>query len=227
MNDLKLAIFDMDGLLLDTERWSVWAFEQIAEEMNLTLDADAFKKRMGRKNHNDADMREIMLGSERLDPLLLKKQVFKRLEELKKALYQSGARLRPGVKEIVEYLKENGILCVIASSSFRDKVTSLMSKTEISELFADYICGDDIVNGKPDPEIFLTACQRQGVSVENAIVFEDSDNGALAALRAGIRYILVPDIAYVSPESRNHALAVVAQINEAITNLRNTFGNLR
>jgi len=226
MKELKLATFDMDGLLLDTERWSLNAFRQIGKEMGYVLNEAELRKGMGRKIHKDADLKKIFAGSQKQDIEVLRHQVYQRLDELKNELYLTGVDLRPGVMGILHYLKDHNVPCMVASSSMKEKVMMLLNKTAIKDLFTDYLSGDDIENGKPDPEIFLKSCEKAGVDKKDVIIFEDSDNGALACMNAGIRYVLVPDIAYVSEKARKNALICVGQIDQSIGKLKTVFDNL-
>jgi HAD superfamily hydrolase (TIGR01509 family) len=224
MNRLKLAIFDMDGLLLDTERWSCKVFCEIAYELGYIPNLEEFKKEMGRKVHNNP--KNQLIGSEKDDPKEVEKAFFERFVQKQEQLLSQGAPVRPGVLEILHVLKQNQVQCVIASSSSRKKVTTLIEKAGLSDWFDEFVCSEDIVSGKPAPDVFLQACANQHVETSEAVVFEDSENGALAALGAGIFLVLVPDVAYISEDVLQKSDVVVSNIFDAYGELKKQFQNL-
>jgi len=221
MKQLKLAIFDMDGLLLDSERWSIASFKKIAETLGFEPDMDAFLKGMGRKQKKGIE--ELLIGCPKEKALEVSQKAEQIYEECLKELCEQGTDVLPGVEEILAYLKKQGVRCVVASSSSRRKVESLMGKSGILEYFVGCISGDDVKTGKPDPEIFLKACSLYDVSAIEALVFEDSDNGAMAAYQAKIPFVLVEDLAYISDDARNSCLCLTDRIDKAIPVLEQTY----
>ena len=214
MADLKLVIFDMDGLLIDSERWSIKTFEKIAEQMGYEADLEVFCQGMGQKQHKE--IYRCFKGAKKEDEKQLEKEVMEFLEKEMAGLYEEGCSLRPGVRKILDYFKEEKIDMAVASSSSIEKVSQLIAKAKIDPYFRFYVTAQDIDQGKPDPEIFLKACKKARVETNEALVFEDSQNGAMAACRAKIPFVLVPDIAYLSEEMKEKALCVVERIDDAI-----------
>lgn len=108
--------------------------------------------------------------------------------------------LKKGVHEILDYAAKNGISCAVASSSPIVQIEKLLGQAGISDRFAYLQSGEDIVRGKPAPDIFLTACAHFGIDPADALVFEDSANGLKAAAAGRISSVWIPDIAVI-PEN--------------------------
>lgn len=102
--------------------------------------------------------------------------------------------MKKGLYVLLDYLKENGYRLAVASSSSRWEVEHHLKDAGVFEYFQAVICGDMVTNSKPEPEIFLKACESLGVQPSEALALEDSQNGLLAAHRAGMRVIMVPDL---------------------------------
>lgn len=208
---LELVIFDMDGLLIDSERLIMEAFSKSCTQLGCQLNKHYYQAGIGGKpkptfgemfigmtKENEADLHEMCarVGSACI-------------EEMR----QMGPKLlKAGARELLGYLRRQGIPRAVASSSNRYRVDTLLTSTGIYDIFDYMVCGDEIAKGKPDPETFLLACQRAGVQPERTLVLEDSDNGALAALRGGFPYIVVPDIAELSERAKGCALSVVESL---------------
>lgn len=214
MEQLKLAIFDMDGLLLDTERWHLSTFREIAENAGYQFNEDVFRKGMGSKVHPAPY--KLIRGAKPEDAETIELVLAEQYEIRSRELLNKGAPVRPGVSQILEHLFRHRIKCAIASSSDREKVERLIANSELEQYFCDMVCGEDVVNGKPDPEVFLITCGRNGATVREAIVFEDSGNGGTAARAAGIKYVMVSDLAYIAEDILHSANAVVENISDAI-----------
>lgn len=225
MNRLKLALFDMDGLLIDSERWAIHVFQTAAAELGYDFDREAFVKNMGRKTH--PDISEILIGVKAEEKQSVVQAMMDQLNHAAEGAYRTGIPLRPGVMNLLKFLTANHVMCLVASSSSRKKVNSLIAKTAAAPYFQGCVTGEDISRGKPDPEIFLYALKETGAKREETVIFEDSDNGARAALNAGIPYILVPDVAYVSENDTKQSLVTVEQIDQAIPILIKTYQNLQ
>lgn len=224
MEQLKLAIFDMDGLLLDTERWHLCAFREIAENLGYQFDEELFRKGMGSKVHPAPY--KLLRGAKPEDAEAIGLVLAEQFEIKSRELWNKGAPVRPGVSQMLEHLFRHGIKCVIASSSEREKVEKLIANSGLEQYFCDMVCGEDVVNGKPDPEVFLLACGRNGATVGEAIVFEDSGHGGAAARAAGIKYVMVSDLAYIAEDILHSANAVVENISDAIPIVEKLFRNL-
>lgn len=106
-----------------------------------------------------------------------------------------GLKIKKGLLELINYLKENNYLIAIASSSKKERINWYLEIININKnIFNVITCGDDIINGKPAPDIFLKTCEKLNVKPSRTIVLEDSNNGIKAAKKAGCISVLIPDL---------------------------------
>ena len=124
--------------------------------------------------------------------------------------------MKPGVMELLSYLKEKGKKIALASSTRRETVTNQLRWAGIIDYFDVIICGDMVARSKPAPDIFLKACQELGVLPENTYAIEDSYNGIRAAHAGQLRPIMVPDLLEADDEMRGMAECVCDNLNEVI-----------
>ncbi|KAJ3280454.1 Pseudouridine-5'-phosphatase [Rhizoclosmatium sp. JEL0117] len=186
----------MDGLLLDTERIYTEVNDEILTRYGKKFTWDIKAQMMGAK---ERDAAEIYVKHYKI-PLTVDQYIKERREKLQARF--PFAKPLPGVKKLVQHLKESGVPIAVATSSHRKMFDVKSSNNQ--EFFAQFdsiTCGDDshIKNGKPAPDIFLAAAESLGVkaaqstSNQNCLVFEDSVLGAWAGVHAGMRVILIPD----------------------------------
>lgn len=199
--NIKLFIFDMDGLVFETERLYLKFLPESISELGFTANEDILQGSIGM---NMKSTRALYLNHYGKDfPFeTLSKLVHKKLMTYNE---KNGLDLCPNVLELLSYLKERKLPCVIASSSNRDMIQTYLKRNNIEDYFVDIYSGDEVTNGKPDPEIFLLAAKKQNISPDNCMVFEDSYNGIKAAHSAKMKAIMVPNI--LQPNDEMKALA--------------------
>jgi HAD superfamily hydrolase (TIGR01509 family) len=176
-----VAVFDWDGVVIDSSGAHERAWEALAQEERLPLPADHFKRGFGKRN--ELIIPDI-LGWSR-DPAEVK-----RLSHRKEALYRDIARtghirLLPGVRELGAALKTLGIPCVIGTSTHQENLALSFELFGIGHYFAGAVASEDVTKGKPDPEVFLKACALGGGDPARSFVFEDSFSGIQAGLAGG------------------------------------------
>lgn len=189
----KGIIFDMDGLLFDTEMVYYEANITLAPKYGLTgYDKAYYMKYIG---CSDKELHEALYrdyahaGAEQVAAFI--DETYKKVEEL----FSSGkVPLKPGAKELLDYFKKEGIPCVIASSNLRRFIDILVSVAGIKDYFVDIVSAEDVENAKPAPEIVLKAASVLGVAPSECLMFEDSANGIKASFDAGVDVIMVPDL---------------------------------
>lgn len=213
MNLPQQCIFDMDGLLIDSETQPLEAHRLTAEEFGLALTRDQYLKTIGMN----------IMGSDQylqeLFPELDVQRFRTRMTVLKDELNESlGIPLKPGVLEILDYLESKGIAKTVATSTHRSRAERVLTHHDILRRFDGIVCGDDITHSKPHPEIMELSLAITGARPENALVFEDSYNGIQAANNAGIPVIMIPDLLPANPEL--YTTAVMADLFEAIEFLK-------
>ena len=189
---LKALIFDFDGLILDTETPEVSVWQSIYEDHGFELPLQEWEKTIGGYGISSFDAAEHLafLSSGRLDSVSLRSRYRKAADDIIHA-----SPVMPGVISMIEQARENGLKVSIGSSSPHTWVDVHAKRLGIFDYFDHIICAEDVSPGrtKPNPDIFLKALDQLHVKNGEAVVFEDSLNGVLAARRAGIFVVAVPN----------------------------------
>ncbi len=198
---MKAVIFDMDGILIDSERPIFDVYVELAEQKGLKGMAEAVCKCIGTTMQTT---RKLMLGYFGDEETYM--AFFKEANDILHERFPNHSYpLKPGVVELLTYLKENGYVIGLASSTRREVVEEITTNHGISSFFQTLTCGDMVAKSKPEPDIFLKACENVGVAPKDAYAIEDSYNGIRAAYRAGMTPIMVPDM--VAPDEEMRELA--------------------
>lgn len=195
---MKAVVFDMDGVLFDTEKLCKDSWVAVAQEKNIPDMEIVFPKCIG---CNTTDTTRIILDYYGED--------FPYQEFAKEAskwfwnwIEENGLPQKKGVKELLEYLEQEGYRIGLASSTKRASVISHLEQAGIRRFFTEVVGGDQILHSKPEPDIYLIACEKLGVEPGEAIAIEDSYNGIRSAHRAGMHPIMVPDMLPVNDEMK-------------------------
>lgn len=197
----KAVVFDMDGVIFDSERLVLECWKEIAQEKGMTNMDEVFRKCIGT---NMVKTKEILLEYYGEDFLF---DAFrKEASILFHSRYDNGRLpMKTGIKELLIYLKEQGVKIGLASSTRYEVVRQELQDAGILSYFKSLTCGDMVKQSKPEPEIFLKACESLSVKPEEAIAIEDSFNGIRSAYRAGMLAIMVPDM--IAPNEEMKQLA--------------------
>ncbi len=203
----RAVVFDMDGVLFDTERVYYEAWDIVGEEMG--IDIREIRDRCA--GHNGADTEKIFdawFGGKvaYADFGPRKTACFRRLID------ERGLPLKPGLHETLSALHENGFRIALATSTRREGAIANLEQANIRAYFNVLTTGDMFLHGKPDPEIYLTACRLLDVSPADAYAVEDSYAGLESARRAGTRVVMIPDLFPPTDEIRAYA-AVYPSLN--------------
>ena len=198
--NITTIIFDMDGVLFDTERLTMDAWSTVASRRGLKGIEEIYTQCVGR---NAADTERILLdfyGDIDIDEFY---------EEFRTEIYamleRDGMPIKPYAAECLSALKESGYRLALASSTRTQTVERQLKDAGFYDYFEQIVCGDQIPAGKPAPDIYLEACRRMGVEPSLAAAVEDSYNGVRSAAAAGLTVIMVPDL--VSPDEEIRGLA--------------------
>jgi HAD superfamily hydrolase (TIGR01509 family) len=187
---LKALIFDFDGLILDTETPEVDTWTRIYADHGYDFPFDDWSQTVGGYGLSNFDPAEhlSLLSQGRLDPVSLRTR-----HHLESAAIIERAAVLPGVLEMIHDARQHGLKTAIASSSRHAWVDGHTQRLGIFHLFDHIICADDVAPGrtKPHPDLFLLALERLQVQKNEAVIFEDSPNGVLAAKRAGVFVVAV------------------------------------
>ena len=192
---IKAIIFDMDGVILDSETISDKAWKITQDEMDVTTDKDYINMCRG-TNHNDTlQILHDVFGADFDSEAFLKRatELFHVYEET------DGIPLMPYAREILEYLKPKYRLA-LASSTNGGAVERQLRNAGVIDYFETRTTGEMVNHSKPDPEIYLMACRSLGLEPEECVAVEDSPNGIRSAAAAGLKVIMVPDKIQPFPE---------------------------
>ena len=188
-DEIELFLFDMDGLLFDTETIYVEYGREVAKEKGYTITNDIVEKTTGVTNDKARILFKEALGQDfPYDEMMGKVKNF----ILEKGL-KGKVPLKLGALELLEFLKKNNKQMILATSSDFHLAEALTEGKDIKKYFSHLVTAEDVIHGKPDPEVFLISAKKAGASPEKTVVFEDSFNGIRAAHAAGTFPIMVPD----------------------------------
>jgi len=218
---VKLVIFDMDGLMFDTESVSFRLWSQRISELGYEPTVEVFARSMGGHSADIEIYYEKMLG--RKTTLAEINDIFHSSHgNFAETIEKEGVGVKDGLLALLDWLEENGIKKAIGSSSPMATIKKYLSLTGILPERFDYIMSGDMAkNLKPDPEIFLTACERVGVSAKDALVLEDSRNGLYAAHAADIACVFVPDLLVPDEDIKSKAFKIAANLSDVIDIIEN------
>jgi HAD superfamily hydrolase (TIGR01509 family) len=219
MEDLKLAIFDMDGLMFDTEKIMHNAYIEAGNLYNYKFDDSVFEKTTGASSkRRDKVLMDTFGKNFPLEKVLSYKE-----KKFQDTLHKYGVPVKPGLKKLIKFFKDNHIKIAVASSSKKSAVEYNIHDASIEDDIDYIISGEDLKESKPDPEIFLKPCEFFNIDPANAIVMEDSTNGIIAALRAHIKPIWVPDLIKIPDDVRDKIFAQAKDLSEIIDIVKERF----
>jgi HAD superfamily hydrolase (TIGR01509 family) len=196
------VVFDLDGLLINTEDLYQEVGAELLRRRGRTFSADLLDQMMGRPGSVSL---AIMIEQHGLDDTV--EALYAESEQIFGPILDARLAPMPGAPQLLAALEEIGIAKAIATSSRRSLVDNVLGRLGWQGRFSFELTAEDVHRGKPDPEIYLTAAQRFGVLPERMVVFEDSHHGCAAAVRAGAYAVAVP-----SGHSRRHEFKGAALI---------------
>ncbi|GAB4276160.1 MAG: HAD family hydrolase [Candidatus Promineifilaceae bacterium] len=184
---ISAIVFDMDGVLVDSEPLSRQAWEQLAAEYHYTLDDETYRQMVGRRTEQSVQM---FLAACPV-PLLPEVVVARKTAYLDAIRAEVGVPVMPGLDEVLTAVNRLGLPWAVATSSRRHHAEENMAQLGLSPVII--AAGDEVVHGKPAPDIYLLAAERLGVSPEVCLAVEDSLPGCQAAMAAGMLVTAVPN----------------------------------
>ena len=216
MGKVELVIFDMDGLIFDTERLSYLSWVEAAKKFEINFDNNTFYKLLG-TNHDSIRNTLIAKYGDRINV----DDYMKEKRKINLSLIKDGAEKKPGLEELLRYLTNNKIKKAVATSSNREIALGLLEKADVLRYFDYVLCGDEVRKSKPDPEVFLNVAKKLEVNPKNCLVLEDSEAGVIAASRGKIRVIMIPDVKEPEKEIEELVYKKLGNLKEVIDVIEN------
>lgn len=210
--EIKGAIFDMDGLMLDTEKLYNRFWREAAAEYGYAM---TYEHALAIRSMNPAKGSVILKGFLGED-FPYEEVKARRRVIMKEYVEKNGVEKKKGLDELLFFLKENQYKIAVATSSNINRTKWYLTSVGVWEYFDKVICGDMVKQGKPEPDIYLTASKQLGLEPEQCIALEDSPAGILSAMRAGCHPIFVPDLDEVDEQTKERAEYIVDNLSEVI-----------
>ena len=207
---IKAVIFDMDGLMIDSERVTFEGYQHIMGQMGLTITSDFYKTLLGKPLKGIFQRFYDVYGND----FPIESVITDVHQYMAERFETEGVPLKAGLVELLKYCREKGYRTIVATSSNRNRVDKILKSADIEQYFDDSICGDEVTKGKPDPEVFLKSCMKLGVNTDEAVVLEDSEAGIQASYAAGIKVICVPDMKQPEPEYAQKTFMIVSDLSK-------------
>lgn len=192
ISEISLVIFDMDGLMFDTERLAIDAWKEAGKSVDIDISESIVIETIGLNIRSAEKVFKKHLG--RSFPFSKVREL--RIEYAKEFIEKNGIPTKTGLYELLEFLDETSLLKAVATSTERERTENLLSIAKVMDKFDIVICGDEISKSKPEPDIFLEVARQLGCNPKECLVLEDSENGIIAASKANMMPILIPDIKY-------------------------------
>ena len=212
--DIKAVLFDMDGLMVDTESLATEAFIHSAKKQGYDMTKEETLSVLGFTTKSIYEFWENYFKNSDVSGKQLLDDHYKYIENI---LFTTGPRKMPYIEELLKYLKESNYKVAVASSSNMNHIINNMEKTGLKKYIDEFASGAEVENGKPAPDVFLLAAERLGVKPEECLVLEDSKAGVIAGSSAGAKVIMVPDMFKPDEECKERTYRIVGNLGEVIS----------
>lgn len=190
MKKPEAVVFDMDGVIFDSEICVIESWKVVAERHGIKNIEEACRACLGLNGEASKKVMQYHYGKD-----FPYEAYNKEMSDIYHERYDNGKLpMKPGVTELLEFLKEHAVKIALASSTRSAVVIQELTDAGIVGYFDSIVCGDMVSRSKPSPEIYLKACEKLGTAPENAAAVEDSFNGIRSAYAAGMQVIMVPDL---------------------------------
>ena len=214
--NIKAVLFDMDGLMVDTESLATEAFIHSAKKQGYDMTKEETLMVLGFTTKSIYEFWENYFKNSDVSGKQLVDDHYKYIENV---LFTTGPKKMPYIEELLKYLKENNYKVAVASSSNMNHIINNMEKTGLKKYRDEFASGAEVKNGKPAPDVFLLAAERLGVEPKKCLVLEDSKAGVIAGSSAGAKVIMVPDMFKPDDECKEKAYKIVNNLGEVINML--------
>ena len=215
---MKAIVFDMDGVLFDTEKVYFRAWDIEGERAGMTPEEVA-EIRFRCAGHNPADT-EVMFNDYFAGRIDFQRFWKRKNERTRRMLREEKIPVKPGLYELLAYLKDNGWAVALATSTNREGTLFNLDQAGITDSFGVIVTGDMFEHGKPAPDVYLRACSLLGSRPEETFAVEDSYAGLESARRAGMRVVMIPDLFPPTEETEKNADYTLSSLSELQTLLQ-------
>ena len=210
---IKAVIFDQDGLMFDSERLVAEGWAEIGKRYGYDITEDFLRTVRGSSAAETKAAFQEKFGKDiPYDEMNLQKR--RRTYDY---IRVHGIPVKPGLKELLKYLRSRGVPAAVATSSSREWTEGNLSSTGIAPYFKLSVYGDMVSRGKPAPDIFLLAAEKLGEKPENCLVLEDSLHGNEAAINGGFVGVMVPDLTPPTQYLRDNLFAICPSLFDVIS----------
>ena len=217
---MKAVVFDMDGVIFDSEALAIEMWKVVADKYHIPDIEILYKDCLGTSEVVTKEMFLKYYGQD---------FPYDEYKAEMSILFQENAAggnlpQKPGLKELLEYLKSHGIKTAVATSTIQEAALKELEEGGLLEYFDEIVCGDMVNRSKPAPDIYLEALRKLQIEQKEVFAIEDSYNGIRAASAAGLRPIMVPDLSAPTEEMKNLAECILPSLNDVKDYFRNIVG---
>lgn len=209
---IKGAVFDMDGLMFDSERLVYELWQEVMDEQGYDYNLDTFKNTIGLRADKTEQYYKNLYGDD-FDYKTLKQKThigfFERVNN-------EGVPIKKGLFEVLDFLKDNNIKIALATSTSKESAMQMIKLAGVYDYFDEFVCGNDVKNGKPHPEVFLTAAKKLSLNPKDCVAFEDSINGIKSAYAAEMITVMVPDYLQPTEEIKPMISSLCSDLSQTI-----------
>lgn len=213
---IKGLVFDMDGLIFDTERIVQRSWNDVGRELGIENMGNHIYNTIGFNRKRRAEYFRANI-SEDFPNDIFAERTRERFYEIKDA---EGIALKNGAKELIVYAKEHGYKVALATSSRSGYAKELLENAGILQYFDGFVFGDMVKNSKPDPEVYLKACEMINLKPKECMALEDAPAGVQSASKAGLLTCMIPDLVKPDDAVRKLAHHVFESLEEVIALLK-------
>ncbi len=206
------VLFDIDGLMLDTERMALAAWKEALAERGYTLEEASALRLLGLTVQDTAEILESIFGV----GWPYKEVYARRMEIYDNDIRTNGIPVKPGLMELLDFLEANQVAKGVVSSTPCHFASRKLEHAGLGKRFQVVICADMAARGKPAPDLFFEAARQMNFPPRQCVVLEDSDAGIIAAHEAGMLPVMIPDMKQPTPQVRALAYRVLPSLVEVI-----------
>ena len=207
---IRAVVFDMDGLMFDTERLTLQAWVLAGKEFDYEIDAHVVVRTAG-MDHRDT---ELILIAEYGSDFPYSAVRARRHELVDETIARDGVPVKEGLQELLDWLLVKDLPLGVCTSTEKARALRHIEEAGFVECFQTVVGGDEVDRGKPEPDIYLLAAARLSAKPENVLVLEDSESGLRSANAAGMTTLLIPDLRPPSDSALAHADIVCTSLLE-------------